>query len=245
MRRSRINYWSCSRFADWARGEKKPPALEWNAWEEWRRETSARRPFRFFLAEKVLDVLQDIVMFPRDMLDSIYSWWYNRFVSKTHYLKTGLRPGKLHELDDRILHGLFNEFVEFVEVDLAHMQAWGEKKYVFRKGRCPEAGVDHLLWASDLKYDEFMEKDDPLWGKPTPQAEAAIKMLEIYRWWTEARPNRPDPMEESGWSEHYDGKDEEKKDVASKKLQELEESYDSEDERMLVDLIKIRKSLWT
>lgn len=166
MRRSRINYWSCSRFADWVRGEKKPLALEWNAWEEWRIKTSARRPLRFFLAEKVLDSLQDIVMLPGDMLDSVYCWYHNRFVSKTHYLKTGLRPGRFHELDNRILHGLFNEFREFVEVDLARMQAWGEKKYKFRGGRCPEAGVDHLIWASDLKYEEFTEKDDPLWANP-------------------------------------------------------------------------------
>ena len=246
MMRSRVNYWSCSKFADWVRGEKKPAALEWNAWEEWRRNASSKRPFRFFLAEKVLTTLQDIFMFPWDVADSINSWWRNRFVSKTHFLKTGLEPGRFHELDDRILHGLFNEFREFVEVDLAHMQAWGENKYRFRKGRCPEAGIDHLIWASGLKYDEpFMDKDDPLLGKTTPQAEAASKMLELYRWWVEVRPNRPEPHDESGWSEFWDKDDEEKKHAAHERLQEIEESYDSEDDMMLIDLIKIRKSLWT
>lgn len=233
MMRSRINYWSCSKFADWVRGEKKPVALEWNAWEEWRRNASSKRPFRFFLAEKVLRTLQDIFMFPWDVTNSIHSWWRNRFVSKTHFLKTGLEPGRFHELDDRILHGLFNEFREFVEVDLAHMQAWGENKYRFIKGRCAEAGIHHLIWASGLKYDEpFTDKDDPLFGKITPQAEAAVKMLELYRWWVEVRPNRLIPQDESGWSGLSD-------------LMKIEEFHDSEDEMMMIDLIKIRKSLWT
>lgn len=249
MRRSRVNYWSCSKFADWLRGEKKPVALEWDAWEEWHKAASSKRPVRHFIAEKVLNRVQDLFMLPWDVAHSFSAWYHNRFVAKTHYLKTGLKPGRYHELDDRILHGLFNEFREFVESELAGMQSYGEneKKYVFKNGRCPEAGVDHLIWASGLKYDEsFMNKKDPLWGKPTPQAKAASKMLELYRWWTEARPSRPDPMEASGWSEHWEKKFEDKnKRAASKKLQRIEEANDAEDEKMLVRLVKLRKSLWT
>lgn len=249
MRRSRISYWSCSRFADWVRGEKKPQALEWDAWEVWRKEASSKRPVRYFIAETVLDRLQDFVNLPWDLAHSLSAWWHNRFVAKTHYLKTGLAPGSYHELDERMMHGLFNELREFVESELAHMQSWGEneKKYVFKKGRCPEAGVDHLVWASGLKHDEpFVGKKDPLRGKPTPQAKAAAKMLELYRWWTEVRPNRPDPHDASGWSEHWEKKGNDKaKNAAAKRLQEIEDEYDAEDERMLVRLIKIRKSLWT
>ena len=237
-----MNYWSCSRFADWVRGEKKPIALEWNAWEEWRKETSDKRPLRFFIAEKVLTRLQDIAMFPCDFFDSVYSWWHNRFVSKTHYLKTKLQPGKFHELDNRILHGLFNEFREFVEVELAHMQAWGEKKYVFKKGRCRDAGIDHLLWASNLKHED---ENDSLFDTPTPQAKDAIKMIEIYTWWTELRPNRPDPADISGWSDHYQSGDENLRMDSLEKLSKIEKYYDDEDEEMLISLIKIRKSLWT
>lgn len=249
MRRSRLNYWSCSKFADWVRGEKKPAAMEWNAWEDWRKEASAKRPWRFFIAEEVLDRVQDFFMFPRDLAHSLSAWWDNRFVSKTHYLKTGLKPGVYHELDERILHGLFNEFREFVESELAHMHSWGENagRYVFKKGRCPEAGLDHLKWAMSLRYDEpFMSKKDPLWGKPTDQAKAAAKMLDLYEWWTEVRPNRPDPHEASGWSECWDKEGDDKaKRVASKRLQKIEEEHEAEDEKMLVRLIKLRKSLWT
>lgn len=249
MRRSRVNYWSCSRFADWLRGEKKPGALEWKSWEEWRKSASSKRPFRYFLAETLLDRLQDIFMFPWDAARSFSNWRHNRFVAKTHYLKTGLKPGCYHELDERILHGLFNEFREFVEGELAHMQSWGEneKKYVFKRGVCPEAGVDHLKWAAALKHEEpITDKRDPDWGKPTPQAKAAAKMLDLYRWWTEDRPSRPDPMEASGWAELHD-KDvgDKAKRAALKKLNKIEEDYEAEDERMLVRLIKLRRSLWT
>lgn len=252
MINSRINYWSCSRFADWIRGGKKPPALQWDEWEKWREENRRLHPLRFFLAEEVLDRLQDLFMFPWDIRRSISAWWDNRFVSKTHVLKTGLPAGKYHELDTRILHGLFNELVEFVEVELAHMQNYGEneKKYRFKRGRCPEAGVDHLEWAMGLKHDDsFLSKKDPDWGKPTPQAKAAAKTLELYRWWKEVRPARKDPHDASGWSEVWDKEQSKANDKAKmaaiKRLQKIEEEYDGEDEKMLVRLIKIRKSLWT
>jgi hypothetical protein len=248
VRRSRANYWSCSSFANWVRGEKKPGALEWEAWEKWRKEVSARRPVRYFIAEEVLDKIQDLVMLPRDIAGSVSAWWHNRFVAKTHFLKTGLEPGRYHELDERILHGIFNELREFVEVELALLQSWGEgKRYRFRRGRCPEAGVDYLEWASALTYgqDGFVSKKDPKYGKPTPQAEASSKMLEIYRWWTETRPARPDPSDASGWSEVWESGDEKAKRDSSKRMYKIERGYDKEDERMLVSLIKIRKHLWT
>lgn len=255
LHRHRFNYWSCSKFADLLRGEKKPFALGLKEWEEWRVALKSKRPFRYFLSECVLDKVQNLVLFPVDLYRTVRNWWSNRFVHKTHFLKTGLRPGVFHELDERIIHGLFNELVEFVEFDLAHANAWGENKgkYKFRKGRCPEAGVDHLLWACDLKFgeEEGFKKGDPEYGKPTPQAKSAAKILEIYKWWKEERPNRKDPMDLSGWSKVCDDEDSKKK-VSSKskkaaleKLQDIEDSYDKEDEKMLVSLIKIRKSLWT
>jgi hypothetical protein len=46
--RSRIHYWSCSKFADFVRGEKKPFALEWGKWDEWKN----KRPNRLNPMEK-------------------------------------------------------------------------------------------------------------------------------------------------------------------------------------------------
>jgi hypothetical protein len=36
--KSRIDYWSNSRLANWVRGENKPYALEWHKWDEWKKE---------------------------------------------------------------------------------------------------------------------------------------------------------------------------------------------------------------
>lgn len=228
----RFNYWSCSRFADLVRGVKKPCALTFDEWEEWRESARSSHPFRYWLAEEFLDALQNFACFPADLVGRVRSYCRNRFFFKTHYLKTGLRPGVYHELDERILHGLFNELKWFVEVELASLHRWmpGEKKYRFRRGRCKEAGLDHLDWAASLTYgrDMGVGRNDPLYGTPTPQAECAKTTKELYDWW-ESRANRELP---------YLCED-------PQKGLKLEEKYDREDDRMLLKLIKIRRQLWT
>jgi len=251
MIRHRFNYWSCGKFADWVRGTKKPLALTAEEWDSWRDETRSKSPWRFYIAEKVLNGIQNLICFPTDVVRSIDAYWQNRFVTKTHVLKTGLKAGQYHELDERILHGLFNELKEFVELDLALKSSWrADKKYKFKGGKCPEAGVDHLVWEMGLRYDEdFVNKGDPDYGKLTPQAKSAKKVLELYRWWLE-RDNRPDPMVESGYSDLCDGSlrsiaGDKKRLAALKRLTKMEEDYEAEDEKMLCRLIRIRKVLWT
>jgi hypothetical protein len=226
----RIHYWTCSSFADWLRGTKKPFCLGWDDWDDWHKKAKSAHPVRYYLAEDFLRTLQNIVYFPSDCVRRLRFWIYNRFVSKTHYLKTGLKPGCYHELDERIIHGLFNELNDFVEIELASLQASGDKKYNFRRGRCPAAGLDHLEWASSLVYGKDMgvNKKDPLFGTPTPQAEASRTIRQLYDWWKE-RPNRIEP---------YSIED-------PKKSLQMEEKYYKEDDRMLAKLIKVRRSLWT
>jgi hypothetical protein len=55
-------------------------------------------------------------------------------------------------------------------------------------------------------------------GKLTPFAKSCKEIKRLYVWWTEKRPKRKNP--------------------------ELDKWYD-EDDKMLMDLIKIRRSLWT
>lgn len=121
-----------------------------------------------------------------------------------------------------------------------------KKQFRLRKGRCAEAGIAHLEWQCSLTFgkDDFIEKGDPNWNKPTPQAKSARKILELYRWW-EARESRPDPMKESGWSEVCENPESKAKKKAFEKLQAIEEFYEQEDEKMLIRLIRLRKHLWT
>jgi len=244
--RFRANYWSCSKFADWVRGELKPHVLGMGEWDNWRSEVSSRRPLRFFLAETGLNSLQNLVMFPLDFWRSLRNAIRIRFFVRPHLINTGLDPWNWCDLDERMLHGLFNELKDFVEVELAGQ--WGNKggSFKFRRGRCPEAGVAHLEWKSSLKYGrgEGLKKGDPRIGRPTPQASSAKKILKLYRWWLE-RPNRPDPTLSSGWSDAYDEGDQKKRFAAFKRLSALEDEYENEDEKMLVRLVRLRKHLWT
>lgn len=245
----RSNYWSCSKFADWIRGQKKPSALTLDEWDDWKNNQKTNNKWRYWFADKFLNKLQNILNLPRDIYYSIKNYIDNRFITKTHCLKTGLEPGHYYEMDHRIMHGLFNELVEFVEGEQAWMNyiCSKDKKFKFKKGKCAEAGIDYLNWAMSLKKDENSgyKKSDKEYGQPTQQAESAKKIFELYNWWKNIRPNRPDPHDESGWSEVFESNDEKKKKKSLKDLLKLEEKYDKEDEKMLIELIKIRKSLWT
>lgn len=48
-----------------------------------------------------------------------------------------------------------------------------------------------------------MGQDDPKFGTPTPQAVSSSEILSLYNWWKHERPQRLDPMEESGLKEYY------------------------------------------
>lgn len=243
----RVSYWSCSRFAEWIRGEKKPPSLPWGEWEEWRSDLSARKPLRFFLAERGLNALQNFLMFPLDLWRKVTWKLKIRFFKKPYCLDTGLSKWHWHEFDDRIIHGLFNELKNFVEVELASgFLSTDMGEFAMKNGRCPKAGVAHLNWQMNLKYgdNDFLDKNDPRYGMLTPQAVAARRTLKLYRWWLE-RPSRPDPMDASGWSEVWESSDKNKLRVTSSRLHDIEEQYDREDEKMLIRLMKLRKSLWT
>ena len=241
MIHSRINPWTCTKFADFIRGENKPLSLGWHEWDEWHENAKKKKTFRYWLAETGLKKLQNFIYYPSDLYHTINVYVRNRWIDKIHYLKTGLKPGTYCDLDTRILHGLFNELVDFVETELSHLSRWDRnKKYKFKNGRCVEAAYDYFEWATNLKYDEdygSISPSDPDYGKPTQQAEDALKIKELYEWWTKVRPNRYNPHDaitKETHGEHY-----------YRLIDEIERSYDHEDTDKLIDLIKIRGALWT
>lgn len=239
-KRSRMSHWSCSKFADWIRGTSKPFALEWDAWDTWHEEAKKKHPFRYWIAEEFLRKLQDFVNLPMDIYYTIKVYIRNRFIDKVHYLRTDLTPGEYYDLDTRILHALFTELTDLVEVEYAGMQRYSEKEnnYVFKKGRCPLAGLDYLNWACQLKYDDtygFRENEEH-YNEPTEQAKVAQTILKLYRWWKNRR-DRSNPYEM--FNEEKDGP------KYFLKIDEIEQLYDKEDTHMLIELIKIRGGLWT
>lgn len=218
----RSKYWSCSKFADRIRGTKKILAGTSEQWRDWDKNAKSAHPIRFWIAEEGLDYVQDFVMWPIDRVYDFKYWINNRFVSKTHALTSNLKKGQWHEFEDRILHCLFDELVNFVEIELAASNfRWDEearKKYKapfwavgwfrWRTHRNVEAAMDYLNWASELRYTENeVSADSPHLGKPTPQALAAKDIKVLYNWWKNERPNRPDPYDASGWTAYCTTRD--------------------------------------
>ena len=272
------NYWSCSKFADWLRGKDKITCGTSKEWRDWERSAKAAYPIRFWIAEEGLDHIQNFINWPIDQIYNFKYWINNRFVTKTHALTSNLKRGQWQELDTRIMHCLFDELVNHVEIGLAASNfRWDDearKKYKtpfwavgwfrWRTYRNADAAMDYLEWASNLRWSENeVGDDDPLCGKLTHQALGAIEIRELYYWWKNVYPNRPDPHDESGWSEWCDRRREEtdggfmamledrteEEETESRRIldrcREIEEQYEKEDTEMLIRLIKVRHYLWT
>ena len=287
----RNNYWSCSKHAAWVRAAfaktTKPFALSMGDWKRWDADLKKAHPFVFWYTETFLNRFQRVIYKPIDVLDDLRYWGYNRFVTRPHLLNTRLQPGSYYEIDERMLHGMFETLVDFIEVEKAWMHVvWNDearKKYHlpwykrvpyflrWKTWRSPEAGIEHLKWEMGLVNDyDYMDEEDRVrqadYNQPTSQALAASEQYELYNWWKLARPNRKDPMEASGWSDHceqmrarrgadiFSHLDDLEDSTQQERIQSkttldlcdsIEKNYAEQDEQMLIRLIKIRKHLWT
>jgi hypothetical protein len=274
----RSNYWSCSKFADWLRGTPKGGAKTSDGWEDWYATARKAHPVRYWIAEEALDAIQNFIWWPVDRIYDVKYYINNRFVTRTHSLTAhvrDIRPGTWCDVGNRFLPCLFNELVDFVEIETAWSHiAWDKearKKYKppfwasgwfrWRTWRCPQAGLDHLDWAMTLTNEEFLEEGEKHKAEPTGQAIRARELKELYLWWTTVYPNRPDPYEVSGWSAYCDAKRDlnegklfgsketpelrKQGDKALKLSRKIEQQYDKEDTEMMIRLIKARDSLWT
>ena len=215
----RSRYWSIGKFADWLRGTPKLNCGTSEQWDEWYASASKAHPIRYWIAEEGLDYAQKIVYYIPDKLNDVRYYINNRWVSHSHRLTAhprDIRPGSWSDVGNRILPCLFNELVDFVEIEQAwHHCMWSDDAKTkfdvpwYRSGwlrwrtwRCPEAGIEYLTWASGLVVDKDMgaEPGEKGYGEPTYQAKSAKEIIELYTWWTVTYRNRPDPYEASGWT---------------------------------------------
>ncbi len=272
----RSNYWSCSKFADWLRGTAKLKSGTGKEWRLWEEEAKSSHPIRYWIVEEGLDRLQNFVNWPADKLNDIRYYINNRWVSHTHTLTAHPRDiprGEWRDVGNRFLPCLFNELVDFVEIEQAwHHCIWDEearKKYRvpwwrsgwlrWRTWRCPEAGLDYLKWAMTLTNKDFIQEGEQ--EEPTYQAESAKEILELYTWWKEVYPKRPDVHDASGWTAYCEMRrekgyhfldmedktpeDAEQCRTALDLTREIEAAYEAEEEEMMIRLIKVRHALWT
>jgi len=213
----RSNYWSCSKFADRLRGTPKLGCGTSEEWDAWRETAETTYPIRYWIAEEGLDHLQNFVYYIPDKLNDVRYYINNRWVSRSHSLTAhprDIKPGQWQDVGNRFLPCLFNELVDFVEIEQAwHHCIWSDDAKTkfevpwwrsgwlrWRTWRCPEAGMEYLKWASTLTNEEFLDEDKKSEAVPTYQAKAAKEIIELYTWWTVTYRNRPDPYEASGWT---------------------------------------------
>lgn len=244
-------------------------------WRNWKRLARAQHPWRYWLAEEGLDLIQNFVNWPADRINDIRYYINNRWVTRTHCLTAHARDvprGEWRDVGNRFLPCLFNELVDFVEIELAWSNCrWNEETHRrygmpwwrrwYRQWRSEEAAMEYLAWAKTLTNEEFLEEDQKHLAEPTAQALAAAEIEVLYRWWKYQRPQRPDPYDASGWTAVWDRRreqhpdeilpedetDEEREETRRclDLLDKLEQQYEQEDEDMMIRLIKIRQSLWT
>lgn len=216
----RARHWSNSAFAKWfARtfaSTEMPVSGTIEEWAQWEKDYKGQNAFVYWFTETFLDKLQNAFMLPVDKFDDIRVYCRNRFVTKTHYARTNLKPGKWHETETRLLHSSFELLVDFIEVEKASQGLWNnpDKRPWWKKisltnwgeFRSRELGLQYLEWEMSLKFDEDMgvESGDELYALPTPQAESAYEQKLLYIWWKDIRPARPDPYDASGYNTYFD-----------------------------------------
>jgi hypothetical protein len=252
--------WSISKLADIIRGTPKPQSGTSEEWNKWEDDAFMAHPLRYEIVEVYFDKIEDIIFYIPNKINDIIHYYRNRYLTKSHTLTSNLSKGCYHELDDRIIFSLFDELVNFVEVEKAYSnyrynhdrkKTWFDK---FRLLRSPEAGLNYLDWETTLVND-FVEPTDPLYNTPTEQAKVAMWVIKAYKWWKYIRPFRPDPHEVSGWSAYCDTRpllrmssepeDRDKVIAILEEVTRLENQYNDEDTEMLIQLIKYRNCLWT
>ena len=270
----RSRYWSIGPFADWLRGVDKPHSGTGDEWKKWENEAKAKQPIRYWIVEEGLDYIQNTVMWIPDKLYSLKYYVVNRWIDQSNALVAHpkhIKPGQYMDLGYRILHCMFDELVDFVEIETAYlnyrwdedkqkgMKWWQVGRWRTRTWRSPEAGIEHLKWQIGLTDEEWLDDDKKHEAKPTSQAISAQEILDLYKWWTEIRLKRPDPYDVSGWSAHCE--DQRKRGIGFMETDPLEDraktkamldqhraieaEYDREDTEMLIRLIKIRAHLWS
>ena len=249
---------------------KRPYAATLREWKEWKLQAKADEPFKYWLVETVPDWFEDRWRNITKPYNDLRYALRCRVFDKYHVINTGLPPGYA-DCDTRMLHGMFNLLVDYIEVEKAWMNVvfnkdlrhktktpwWSIGWTRFKSFRNVEAGLAYLNWEMTLDNPnlDVNERSDS-------QAKSAREQLALYKWWKEVRPARPDPMDASGWTDFCEklrvnhGNDDtldliktpeeeiECKAVLEKNRQ-IDQAYEDEDTANLIRLIKIRSSLWT
>lgn len=155
----RKSYWSDSKVFSWMLPEKAKQPKSFTNVDEMIASIRTKDP----LIERLIDKLQDIILFPSDLIYSVKIYLKNS-KGNSHVLDCGLKKGEWHDLVYRIPVCLFGELEKFIE---------------------QEKGLETHEWEMKLTYDEDwgVGPDNLKYGTLTSQALVAIEQNEIYKWY--------------------------------------------------------------
>ena len=278
-----------------------PTAADGMGWHNWTVK-SKKNKVRWFLAETAPDWLLSTFVWPvqrkRDSLRMRFKSKMWRIDIATldkyeyHENDTQMLHGMFHiltrfvKIEKAWMQHLSNSWKDEDNIEedgfIKHVNRARRDKKTWRNADKRAYAFKHLDWEISLGDPKSKNYDKSYYEskyhinpdrKHMTQAESAKEIKQLYIWWNDTRPQRPDPMDIRGdkgvsWSEYcvldkpaYDDKGNELNfmailgnssdagteisDSASKVMHEAEEAYDKEDEEMLIRLIKVRKNLWT
>lgn len=170
----RNSYWSDSKVFSWMLPEKAHQHKSFASVDEMIASIRTKDP----LIERVIEKIQDIILFPSDLIYSVKIYLKNS-KGNSHVLDGGLKKGEWYDLVYRVPVCLFGELEKFIE---------------------QEKGLETHEWEMKLTYNEDwgVESDNLKYGTLTPQALAAIEQNEIYGWWKANKDRKDVDFENEG-----------------------------------------------
>lgn len=215
---------------------ERPYSATMKEWKEWRLKAKKEHPIRYFIGDTIPMWFNVYVKMKfRDLI-----WWFKYRLSSKHkynIIKLALKPD-YYELEQRMLYANFSLLVGFVEEQCSHMQRFCNKK---TKGTNKELGELYIQ-----QMTEFVDENEQT-------REYYKKTLELYKWWTEDFLKRtdvyddypiPNKFDKNSFFD-FDDEDREIRHEWAKKIEEVEEKRFQEEQEKLIELIKIRRFLWT
>ena len=204
-------------------------------WSTWETEAKVAEPIKYWLLETLPDWFMWNIGYAvtRTYRDAKFAVKC-RTAKRYHVVNCGLKPG-YYDDDTRMLHACFSILVDYVEHELPLMNGWFKetlrRRFTHWPRRSREEGIKHLEWEKALN-------DSPR------QSNAAVEKMELYLWWKDVRPLRPNPDDEYCLL-YESGVDDGLLRAAALRSGEIEAAQYEEDDRMLQRLVAIRSSLWT
>jgi hypothetical protein len=250
-----------SKISNWS-NYNPPGPMTSKGWRLFEQEFKEVAPIRYWFKHN----FKRAVIYPiKWKYNTVTDWIRYRTTHRYHVVNTGLPPS-YYEVESRMLHVNFTLLKDFVEIEQARQRylwsyerkdtpTWCEKHMPFYRlvypFRRPDLGIKHFEWAATLDDPSL-----PPYERADKQAQDAREILALYKWWVDIRPTRRE-KEYKEYSDQglgvlgsldddFDHNAEDYKAFreAMDENANMEDMWNTEDEDMLVRLIKIRRGLW-